>query len=70
MKSTQILIALGALVIPALAVAQQAPHPAAIAACRTKSEGDGCQFEGHHGTHAGTCRKVGSDLACVHPHHH
>jgi hypothetical protein len=46
-------------------------RPEAIAACKDKSEGDTCTFEGHHGTVSGTCRKAPSgDLACFHPHHH
>lgn len=46
-------------------------HPAAIAACKDKGEGDACTFEGRHGTVSGTCRKVPSgDIACVHPHQH
>jgi hypothetical protein len=47
------------------------PRPEAIAACKDKSEGDACSFEGHHGTVSGTCHKFKSgDLACMHPHHH
>jgi hypothetical protein len=47
------------------------PSPAAIAACKAKTEGDACSFEGHHGTVEGTCRKVHTgDLACVRPHPH
>lgn len=65
--------------VPMLASADEAPdggerhwpRPEAIAACKDKSEGDACTFEGHRGTVSGTCRKVQSgDLACMHPHHH
>jgi hypothetical protein len=65
--------------IPALGSADDAPdggehhwlRPEAIAACKDKSEGDACSFEGHKGTVSGACHKVKSgDLACVHPHPH
>jgi hypothetical protein len=65
--------------VPALASAddtpdggqQPWPHPQAIAACKDKSEGATCSFEGHHGTVTGACHKVPSgELACLHPHHH
>jgi hypothetical protein len=65
--------------IPTLGAADDAPdggehhwpRPQAIAACKDKSEGDVCTFEGHHGAVSGTCRKAPSgDLACFHPHPH
>jgi hypothetical protein len=47
------------------------PNPAAVAACKDKSEGDACTFEGHHGTVEGACHKDrAGDLACFHPHPH
>ncbi len=64
--------------VPTLGSADDSPdggehhwlRPEAIAACKDKSEGDACSFEGHHGQVEGTCRKVKTgDLACVHPHH-
>jgi hypothetical protein len=67
------------IVVPALGSADDAPdagehhglRPEAIAACKDKSEGNACTFEGHHGTISGTCSKVNTgDLACVHPHPH
>jgi hypothetical protein len=45
------------------------PRPEAVAACKDKSVGDACTFEGPRGTVNGTCRKVKTgDLACTHPH--
>jgi hypothetical protein len=47
------------------------PSPEAIAACKDKSEGDACEFDGARGHLSGNGRKARSgDLACVHPHHH
>jgi hypothetical protein len=74
-----VVVCSGLMIVPALGTAQQSPaddephgpRPEAIAACKDKGEGDACEFEGHHGTVAGTCRKVRTgDLACVRPHHH
>jgi hypothetical protein len=48
-----------------------APRPEAIAACKDKSEGEACTFEGHRGAVSGTCHKVETgEVACIHPHHH
>ena len=66
------------LAIPALGAAHDPdggahhwPGPESIAACKDKSEGDACTFEGHHGTVSGTCKKAKTgELACAHPHHH
>jgi hypothetical protein len=68
-----------AMLIPALCAAQSTPSddehhgpsPESIAACKDKSEGDACEFDGTHGHVAGMCHKGRSgDLACHHPHHH
>jgi hypothetical protein len=46
------------------------PPPAAFAACKDKSEGATCTFEGRKGTVTGTCRpgKKGQWLVCRRPH--
>lgn len=78
-KSLRAAVVAFLLAIPALGSADDTPdggehrwpRPEAIAACKDKSEGDACTFEGHHGTVAGTCRKTPSGaLACFHPRHH
>jgi hypothetical protein len=77
MNAIRASVVLALVVIPALGSADDQPdgghhwpRAEAIAACKDKSEGDTCSFEGHHGTVSGTCRKVPSgDLACAHPHH-
>jgi hypothetical protein len=47
------------------------PGPESIAACKAKSEGDACEYDGPRGHEAGTCHKARSgDLACFHPHQH
>jgi hypothetical protein len=77
----RIAIAVGVLSVPTLVAAQSSPadgdehhhgpSPESIAACKTKSEGDACEYDGRHGHEAGSCHKVRSgDLACLHPHQH
>jgi hypothetical protein len=74
-------MAVGVLSVPTLVAAQSgpadgdehhhAPSPEAIAACKAKSEGNACEYDGAHGHESGTCHKLRSgDLACFHPHHH
>ncbi|MGO9834313.1 MAG: hypothetical protein ACLP1X_08865 [Polyangiaceae bacterium] len=79
LKSMRLAVAVGLMIVPALAVAQSnpsddehhGPRPEAIAACKDKSEGDGCEFDAPRGHVAGTCHKARTgDLACFHPHHH
>jgi hypothetical protein len=76
-KWTCLAVGVAVVVCPALGAAQSAPaddephkpRPEAIAACKDRSEGDACEFEGPRGRVAGTCRKAGTgDLACMHPH--
>ncbi len=78
-KLTSLAVAVAAVIVPALGTAQSTPaddephkpRPEAIAACKDKSEGDACEFEGPRGPVAGTCRKAGTgDLTCMHPHRH
>ncbi|HXN30579.1 MAG TPA: hypothetical protein VN894_01910 [Polyangiaceae bacterium] len=78
-KLTCFAVAVALVIVPALGVAQSgpagdepyAPRPEAVAACKDKSEGDACEFEGTRGHAAGTCRKARTgDLACMHPHRH
>ncbi len=80
-KWMRLAMTIGVLSVPTLLVAQSGladgdehhhgPSPEAIAACKAKSEGDACEYDGAHGHEAGMCRKVRTgDLACVHPHHH
>jgi hypothetical protein len=77
----RIATAIGVLAVPTLVAAQNnpgegdehhhGPGPEAIAACKNKSEGNACEYDGRHGHESGACRKVRSgDLACVHPHQH
>jgi len=79
MKLTSLAVAFAVALVPALGSAQSSPtddephkpRPEAIAACKDKSEGDACEFEGRRGHVAGTCRKAGTgDLTCMHPHTH
>jgi hypothetical protein len=72
-------VAVGLMMVPALAVAQSSqgddephgPRPEAIAACKNRNDGDPCEFDAPHGHVSGTCHKARSgDLACFHPHHH
>jgi hypothetical protein len=47
------------------------PRPEALAACKDKTEGAACEFDGPKGHVTGTCRKTHTDdLACMRPHHH
>jgi hypothetical protein len=78
-KPTELAFSFVLTLIPALCAAQSnppgdehhGPSPEAIAACKDKTEGDACEFEGTHGHVAGNCHKSRSgDLACWHPHHH
>jgi hypothetical protein len=79
LKWMRLAVAIGLMIVPALAVAQSSPsddephgpRPEAIAACKDKSEGDACEFDAPRGHVSGTCRTVrAGDLACIHPHHH
>jgi hypothetical protein len=79
LKLMRAAVVVTSIAIPALGSADDTPDggdhhwpgPEALAACKGKSDGDACTYEGHHGTVSGTCRKVPSgDLACMHPHHH
>jgi hypothetical protein len=79
LKPMKILAALPLLMIPAVSIAQSSPpgdehhgpSPESLAACKDKSEGDACEFDGSHGHVTGACHKTRSgDLACWHPHHH
>ena len=72
-------VAVALMMVAALGAAQSSPsddephgpRPEAIAACKDKSEGDACEFDGPRGHVAGSCRKARTgDLACMHPHHH
>ncbi len=66
--------------VPTLGAAQSSPNddehhgppPEAIAACKDKSEGDACEFDGPRGHVSSTCRKSrgGDVLVCLPPHHH
>jgi|HubBroStandDraft_5_1064220.scaffolds.fasta_scaffold736553_2 hypothetical protein len=65
--------------VPAIGAAQTGPNDEehrgpsseAIAACKDKSDGNACEFDGALGHVSGNCRKARSgDLACMHPHHH
>jgi hypothetical protein len=77
-KLLRVLVAVGLTMVPVLGAAQTTPEqehhhpgPHSIAACKDKSEGVACEFDGPHRHVVGTCRKVESGvLACVHPHHH
>jgi hypothetical protein len=77
-KLVRIAVAVMLLAVPTLGSAQDrpdggehhGPRPEAIAACKDKSEGDGCEFDGPRGHVAGTCRRArAGELACFHPHH-
>jgi hypothetical protein len=66
------------LAVPTLGAAQDrpdggehhGPRPEALAACKDKSEGDACEFDGPRGHVAGTCHRArAGELACFHPHH-
>jgi hypothetical protein len=66
-------------VLGVLAVAQSSPadeehhgpRPEALAACKDKTEGAACEFDGPKGHVTGTCRMTRTnDLACMRPHHH
>jgi hypothetical protein len=47
------------------------PGPRAFAACKDKSDGAACEFDGPHHHVVGTCHKTQSgDLACLRPHNH
>ena len=74
-------VTVGVMSVPTLVAAQSSPgdgdehhhgpSPEAIAACKAKSDGDACEYDGAHGHETGTCHKLRSgDLACFHPHHH
>jgi hypothetical protein len=75
-------IGISVLAVPTLVGAQSAPadgddhhhrgpSPESIAACKAKSEGDACEYDGARGHESGTCHKTpGGELACFHPHHH
>jgi hypothetical protein len=78
-KPMYIAAAVAWLLVPTLGAAQSnptgdehhGPSPESIAACKDKSEGDVCEFDGAHGHVSGSCRKGRSgDLSCWHPHHH
>ena len=80
LKQMGIAVALGVMIVPTLGAARSAPgdgdehhhgpSPEAIAACKDKSEGNACEFDGPRGHESGTCHKTRSgDLACFHPHH-
>jgi hypothetical protein len=78
-KWTCLVVAAAVVMVPALGAAQSVPtedephkpRPEAIAACKDKSEGDVCEFEGPRGHVAGMCRKAKTgDLTCMHPHRH
>ena len=77
----RLVVAVGVIAVPTIVAAQSspadgdehhhAPSPESIAACKAKSEGDVCEYDGPHGHESGTCHKLRSgDLACFHPHQH
>jgi hypothetical protein len=79
LKLTRLVVIAAVAAVPALGLAQSSPSgdehrgpsPESIVACKDKSEGDACEFDGARGHVSGTCRKARSgDLACMHPHHH
>jgi hypothetical protein len=79
LRPMRVAVAVGLMIVPALAVAQSepgdgehhGPRPESIAACKDKSEGDACEFDAPRGHVAGTCHQARTgDLACFHPHHH
>jgi hypothetical protein len=79
LKLMRFSLALALVAVPALSAAQSAPaddephgpRPEAVAACKDKSEGDVCAFDGPHHHVEGTCKKDhAGELACFHPHHH
>jgi hypothetical protein len=79
LKSTELVAVIALMLFPTLCAAQSnpegddhhGPSPESIAACKDKTEGDTCEFDGPHGHVAGTCHKSRSgDLTCRHPHHH
>jgi hypothetical protein len=79
LNQTRFAVVATVMIVPALGAAQSSPsddehhgpRPAAIVACKDKTEGDACEFDASRGRVAGTCRKVRTgDLACVHTHHH
>jgi hypothetical protein len=67
------LFVLALLSIPTIVWAQQQPHPyygARLAACKGKSAGDACSFQGPNGNVTATCHvNQRSDLVCG-AHHH
>jgi hypothetical protein len=79
LKLTRLVAVATLMAVPAVGAAQSSPadddhrgpSPEAIAACKDKSEGDACEFDGARGHVSGNCRKARSgDFACMHPHHH
>jgi hypothetical protein len=77
----RLVVAVGAMAVPTIVAAQggpadgddhhHGPSPESIAACKAKSEGDACDYDGARGQESGTCHKSKTgDLACFHPHHH
>jgi hypothetical protein len=79
LKVVRLAVVIALMVVSALAAGQSGPsddehhgpRPEAIAACKDKSEGDACEFDGAGRHVSGACRKVRTgDLACVHPHYH
>jgi hypothetical protein len=79
LKFRRLAVTIGLMVVPVLAVAQNipkddehhGPSPESIAACKDKSEGGACEFDGRHGHVSGTCHKTrAGDLACFHPRQH
>jgi len=69
----RVAIAVGVLSIPTLVAAQSSPadgdehhrgpSPESLAACKAKSEGDVCEYDGAHGHESGTCHKTRSALS-------
>jgi hypothetical protein len=79
LKISRLAVTIGLMVVPVLAVAQsipkddehRGPSPESLAACKDKSEGVACEFDGRHGHVSGTCHKTrDGDLACFHLHQH
>ncbi len=72
-------VASAALLVPTIGIAQsradEDDHTTwkaqAVAACKDKTDGTACEFEGHHGKVAGVCHAGKSgELLCMGPHHH
>lgn len=66
LKFVRLSAAVGLMIVPTLSLAQSSPgndehhrpRPEAIAACKDKSEGDVCEFDGPRGQVSGTCHKA------------